>query len=267
MTKSRDFLRRFVLAGLFVSCLLPATARAQSTGSITGTVTDASGAVIPGATVEVTEQQTGVSRTVTADGSGSYAVPSLQPGTYSVKASETGMQVVTVQGVVLSVSSTVPVNVQLGLQSQSEVVEVNAAAAGIETSTMSVGQVIDQKTVQDVPLNGRHFVDLGVLLAGSVTAPQSGFLTSPLRGQGASSFNSAGGREDTVNFMINGVNLNDMSQNQITFQPTINTVREFKALNSSFSAEMGRNSGTIVQIATRSGNEPVPRRGLRLHSE
>jgi hypothetical protein len=253
MTKSRDFLRRFVLAGLFVSCLLPATARAQSTGSITGTVTDASGAVIPGATVEVTEQQTGVSRTVTADGSGSYAVPSLQPGTYSVKASETGMQVVTVQGVVLSVSSTVPVNVQLGLQSQSEVVEVNAAAAGIETSTMSVGQVIDQKTVQDVPLNGRHFVDLGVLLAGSVTAPQSGFLTSPLRGQGASSFNSAGGREDTVNFMINGVNLNDMSQNQITFQPTINTVREFKALNSSFSAEMGRNSGTIVQIATRSG--------------
>lgn len=253
MASLKELLGRFVLAGLFVSCLLPATARAQSTGSITGTVTDASGAVIPGAKVVVTEQQTGVSRTVTADGSGSYAVPSLQPGTYSVKASETGMQVVTVQGVVLSVSSTVPVNVQLGLQSQSEVVEVNAAAAGIETSTMSVGQVIDQKTVQDVPLNGRHFVDLGVLLAGSVTAPQSGFLTTPLRGQGASSFNSAGGREDTVNFMINGVNLNDMSQNQITFQPTINTVREFKALNSSFSAEMGRNSGTIVQIATRSG--------------
>jgi len=253
MASLKELLGRFVLAGLFVSCLLPATARAQSTGSITGTVTDASGAVIPGAKVVVTEQQTGVSRTVTADGSGSYAVPSLQPGTYSVKASETGMQVVTIQGVVLSVSSTVPVNVQLGLQSQSEVVEVNAAAAGIETSTMTVGQVIDQKTVQDVPLNGRHFVDLGVLLAGSVTAPQSGFLTSPLRGQGASSFDSAGGREDTVNFMINGINLNDMSQNQITFQPTINTVREFKADNSSFSAEMGRNSGTIVQIATRSG--------------
>jgi len=253
MASLKELLGRFVLAGLFVSCLLPATARAQSTGSITGTVTDASGAVIPGAKVVVTEQQTGVSRTVTADGSGSYAVPSLQPGTYSVKASETGMQVVTIQGVVLSVSSTVPVNVQLGLQSQSEVVEVNAAAAGIETSTMTVGQVIDQKTVQDVPLNGRHFVDLGVLLAGSVTAPQSGFLTAPLRGQGASSFDSAGGREDTVNFMINGINLNDMSQNQITFQPTINTVREFKADNSSFSAEMGRNSGTIVQIATRSG--------------
>lgn len=247
------FFGRLFLVGMVVACLLQTAARAQSTGSITGTVTDKSGAVIAGASIVVTDKQTGISRTVTTDKAGNYSVPSLQPGTYSVKASESGMQVVTVEGIVLSVSSTVPVNVQLGVEATSQVVQVNAGAANIETSTMTVGQVIDQKTVQDVPLNGRHFVDLGVLLAGSVTAPQSGFLTAPLRGQGPSSFDSAGGREDTVNFMINGVNLNDMSQNQITFQPTINTVSEFKADNSSFSAEMGRNSGTIVQIATRSG--------------
>jgi hypothetical protein len=249
----KGFLGTLLLAGLVLPFLVQTTASAQSTGSINGTVTDKSGAVIAGATVVVTDKQTGVSRSVTTDRAGAYAVPSLQPGTYSVKASESGMQVVTIDGVVLSVSSTIPVNVQLGVEASNQTVQVNAAAANIETSTMTVGQVIDQKTVQDVPLNGRHFVDLGVLLAGSVTAPQSGFLTSPLRGQGASSFDSAGGREDTVNFMINGVNLNDMSQNQITFQPTINTVSEFKADNSSFSAEMGRNSGTIVQIATRSG--------------
>ena len=118
---------------------------------------------------------------------------------------------------------------------------------------MSVGQVISQRTVQEIPLNGRHFVDLGLLIPGSVTPPQNGFLTAPLRGQGSFAFNTAGNREDTVNFMINGVNLNDPAQNQITFQPSINTVSEFKVDNSTFSAEYGRNSGAIVNIATRSG--------------
>ena len=91
------------------------------------------------------------------------------------------------------------------------------------------------------------------MIPGSVTPPQNGFLTAPLRGQGSFGLNTAGGREDTVNFMINGINLNDMVQNQITFQPSINTVQEFKADNSTFSAEYGRNSGAIVNIATRSG--------------
>jgi hypothetical protein len=108
--------------------------------------------------------------------------------------------------------------------------------------------------VQEITLNGRHFVDLGLLIAGSVTPPQNGFLTAPLRGQGSFAFNTAGNREDTVNFMINGINLNDMAQNQITFQPSINTVQEFKVDNSTYSAEYGRNSGAIVNIATRSGS-------------
>ncbi len=87
-----------------------------------------------------------------------------------------------------------------------------------------------------------------------MTPPQAGFLTAPLRGQGSFAFNTAGNREDTVNFMVNGVNLNDMVQNQITFQPSINTVSQFKVDNSTFSAEYGRNSGAIVNIATRSGS-------------
>lgn len=100
-------------------------------------------------------------------------------------------------------------------------------------------------------------MDLGLLIPGSVTPPQSGFLTAPLRGQGSFAFNTAGNREDTVNFMVNGVNLNDMVQNQITFQPSINTVQEFKVDNSTYSAEYGRNSGAIVNIATRSGTNDL----------
>src|SRR5205807_2156929 len=116
-------------------------------------------------------------------------------------------------------------------------------------------QTISQRTVQEIPLNGRHFVDLALLVPGTVTAPANGGLTAPLRGQGAFAFNTAGGRETTTNFMINGINLNDMSQNQITFQPTVNTVSEFKVDNSTYSAEHGRNSGSVVNIATRSGTE------------
>src|SRR5207244_7563478 len=106
-----------------------------------------------------------------------------------------------------------------------------------------------------IPPTGRPFVDLGLLIPGSVTPPANGFLTAPLRGQGSFAFNTAGNREDTVNFIVNGINLSDMVQNQITFQPTINTVQEFKVDNSTYSAEYGRNSGAIVNIASRSGTK------------
>src|SRR4029453_7361710 len=130
----------------------------------------------------------------------------------------------------------------LGVSGVAQEVTVSGSTLGVETTTITVGEVIDQKTVQEIPLNGRHFVDLGLLIPGSVTPPQTGFLTAPLRGQGSFAFNTAGNREDTVNFMINGINLNDMAQNQITFQPSINTVQEFKVDNSPFSAEYARNS-------------------------
>ncbi len=132
---------------------------------------------------------------------------------------------------------------------------------------MTVGATINQRAVQELPLNGRHFVDLALLIPGTVTAPQNGFLTAPLRGQGAFAVNTAGMREDAVNWMVNGINLNDMSQNQVTFQPTINTVSEFKVDNSTYSAEYGRNSGAIVTIASRSGSQSISRRIVRLPAQ
>src|SRR4029077_19734584 len=147
----------------------------------------------------------------------------------------------------------VVLNVQLGVSGVTEEVAVTAEAPVIESSTTSVGTVINERTVQEIPLNGRHFVDLGLLIPGSVAPSQNGFLRAPLRAQGSFAFNTAGNREDTVNFMINGINLNDQVQNQITFQPSINTVQEVKIDNSTFSAEYGRSSGAIVNIATRSG--------------
>ncbi len=130
---------------------------------------------------------------------------------------------------------------------------ITAEAALVDITTTSTGQVINDKTVQEIPLNGRHFTDLSLLTPGTMTPPANGFLSAPLRGQGSFGINTAGQREDTTNCLVNGINLNDNVQNQITFQPPIDTLAEYKIDNSSFPAEYGRNAGAIVNLATRSG--------------
>ena len=241
------------LLAIAVALFICTTAFAQSTSTVQGTVTDSKGAVVPAATVVVKNKATSIERTTQTDSNGNYQVAALPVGTYSVEVRASGFKAQLADRVSLEVAQTLVQNFQMDVGAISEQVLVTSDVPVIETSTTSVGTVINQRTVQEIPLNGRHFVDLGLLIPGSVTPPQNGFLTAPLRGQGSFGLNTAGGREDTVNFMINGVNLNDMVQNQITFQPSINTVQEFKADNSTFSAEYGRNSGAIVNIATRSG--------------
>ena len=249
--KRMKIVRLFGLMAAMSLFVIPA--RAQSTAALQGTVVDNQSAAVPGATVEIRNTATALSRTLVTDASGSYVAASLPPGDYNIEVSLTGFQT-KARTVTLEVGRSARADVQLSIASVAEEVNVTAEAPLIDTATVSVGTVVNQKTVQEIPLNGRHFVDLGLLIPGSVTPPQNGFLTAPLRGQGSFAFNTAGNREDTVNFMINGINLNDMAQNQITFQPSINTVQEFKVDNSTFSAEYGRNSGAIVNIATRSGS-------------
>src|SRR3989441_447298 len=252
----KDITRKLMLAAPVLTALLfitSAVALGQSTATLQGTVTDQKGAVVPNATVIVRNQATSIERTVQTDNSGNYQIAALPVGAYSVVVQAQGFKSDAVADLSIEVARTVVKNFELEVGTLEQKVNVTADTPVIETATTSVGQVINQRTVQEIPLNGRHFVDLGLLIPGSVTPPQNGFLTAPLRGQGSFAFNTAGNREDTVNFMINGINLNDMVQNQITFQPSINTVQEFKVDNSTYSAEYGRNSGAIVNIATRSG--------------
>ena len=234
--------------------LLAATALAQTTASIQGTVTDQSGAAVANAKITIKNTALGIERTTQTSSSGAYEIPALPPGIYSVQVQQPGFETQLAKNLLLEVSKNSVQNFGLKVASTTEVVTVEATAPIIESTTITVGQTINQRTVQEIPLNGRHFVDLALLIPGTVTPPQNGFLTAPLRGQGSFAFNTAGNREDAVNFMINGINLNDMVQNQVTFQPTINTVSEFKVDNSTYSAEYGRNSGAIVNIATRSGD-------------
>ncbi len=229
--------------------------RGQSTASLSGTVTDPSGAVVVRAHVTVHSLATGADRAIDTDSAGLYVVPSLQPGDYRVQATAAGFSTYTVPRITLDVARQVTVNIHLAVSSAGETVQVESATQQIESQTITVGQVIDNRSVQDLPLNGRHFLDLTVLTPGGVVADTAGSLTSASRGLGANSFITAGNREDSVNFQINGINLNDISQNQITFQPSISTTSEFKINNSTFSAEYGRSDGSIVTVATRSGTD------------
>ncbi len=245
------FIWLFLSALLVCAAAIPAMA--QSTSSLNGVVTDATGATVPNAKVTATNHATGVASTTQTDSTGAYLFPSLPIGVYRLEVTATGFQKAVVTDLDLPVATSVTRNIQLKIGEASETVEITAEAAVIDTTTNSMGQVINDKTVQDIPLNGRHFTDLSLLTPGTMTPPANGFLSSPLRGQGSFGINTAGQREDTTNWLVNGINLNDPVQNQITFQPPIGTLSEFKIDNSAFPAEYGRNSGAIVNMATRSG--------------
>jgi len=238
---------------LILVCAATIPALAQSTASLTGIVTDASGAAVPNAKVTVTNKATGVSFNTQTDSAGAYLIPSLPIGVYDIEVTASGFQKALVTDLDLPVATSVTRNVQLRIGETSVTVEITADAVILDTATNSMGQVINDKYVQDIPLNGRHFTDLSLLTPGTITPPANGFLSFPLRGQGSFGINTAGQREDTTNWLVNGINLNDPVQNQITFQPPIGTLAEFKIDNSAFPAEYGRNSGAIVNMATRSG--------------
>lgn len=242
-----------VLFSALILCALVIPAMGQSTATLGGTITDATGATVPNAKVTVTNQATGVSSSSQTDSAGAYLFPSLPIGIYRIEVTASGFQKALVTDLDLPVATSITRNVQLKVGETTETVEIVASTAVIDTTTNSMGQVINEKIVQDIPLNGRHFTDLSLLTPGTMTPPANGFLSAPLRGQGSFGINTAGQREDTTNWLVNGINLNDNVQNQITFQPPIDTLSEYKIDNSAFPAEYGRNAGAIVNLATRSG--------------
>ena len=230
-----------------------APARAQSTAALSGSVTDPTGAAVPNATVVARNVATGVETSLTTDSSGAYLFPSLPIGSYRLEVTATGFNKAVLADLTLQVATSITRDIRLEVGQVTQQVEISADAAAVETATTGLGQVINDKTVQEIPLNGRHFTDLTLLTTGTVTPPANGFLSAPLRGQGSFGINTAGAREDTTNWLVNGINLNDPVQNQITFQPPIDTLAEMKVDNSSFPAQYGRNSGAIANMATRSG--------------
>ena len=229
------------------------TTYAQAIGALQGRVLDTDGAVVAGAKISVLNLATSAQRVVQADSKGNYQVAALPVGVYRVEVQAPGFQTQIVENLIVEVGRAVAQDFQLRVGDISQEMIVTPTANLIDKATVSVGHVVDQRMVQEIPLNGRYFLDIGLLIPGSVTPTQGAFSASPIRGLGALAINTAGNREETVNYLVNGITLNNLTFSSISFQPSISTVQEFKVDNSTFSAEYGQSSGAVVNIATRSG--------------
>jgi hypothetical protein len=247
---------------LFVCAMalaVPAVAFAQATGSIAGIVTDESGAVIPGVTVEATNVGTNQTRSAVSGTDGYYSIPLLPPGQYSVRGTLQGFKTFLREGVTVPVESTARVDMKLAVGGLEETVSVTADAPLVETSNATLGIVVDEKQVVELPLNGRNFTQLGTLLPGVVAPPAAlggaaGEATPGGFGAVTAGFSVNGMRNQSNNFLLDGASNNDTFNTGFVLRPPPDAIQEFKILTHSYTAEYGRNAGSVVNVVTKSGS-------------
>src|SRR6266699_1982601 len=239
------------LAIVFVcSATIPALAQ---NAALVGTVRDAQQALIPGVMVTLQNLDTGVELTTMTNELGNYEFPTVRPGSYSVRVELSGFRRF-VQNVALAVNQRSRVDATLQVGDISAEVTVQETTAVVQTESSALGDVVHSRDLVNIPLNGRFFLDLALMTAGTVVPSTNTrtFLATP-SGIGISGINASGTREDATNYLFDGVNLSDMSQNQITFQPNVDMIQEFKVQTNAFTAEYGRNAGIIVNAVSKSG--------------
>jgi hypothetical protein len=242
----------FVLAVGVILSVLQLQAQVD-TGSITGTVTDPSGAVVSGAKVTLTNEGTAASLTTTTGSDGLYRFSPVRIGNYKLEVSVQGFKTATELHVVVNVSSNVTRNFQLQTGAVSETVEVTSTAPLLQSQDASVGQVVDQKNVNDLPLNGRNFTFLAQLAAG-VNSPQA-----DTRGNAASgAFAANGSRPAQNNYMLDGIDNNSdtvdfLNGTNFVVLPPVDAIQEFKVQTTNFSAEFGRSGAAVLNATIKSG--------------
>src|SRR3954447_20952237 len=244
--------QKFVFPALLF--LLLTFSLAAQNASLTGTIRDQQSGVIPKAGVTLTSADTGVSQAINGDDSGNFEFPSVRPATYSLKVAQKGFQTYSQTGIVLAVDERRRLDVVMQIGEATSIVNVEAQTATVSTESATLGSVVENKKIMEIPLNGRFFLDLALLQTGTVVPSTNNrtFLAAP-SGIGISGINASGTREDSTNYVVDGQNLSDMVQNQITFQPNIDMIQEFKVQTNAFSAEYGRNAGIVINGISKSG--------------
>ena len=238
---------------LLVVLCVPTQFFAQGTGGrIIGRITDPSGAVLSGAKVTATNDATGVSHDANANDSGDYAFPDLPVGTYSLAFDLTGFKKSIRHGITLDVNQVITLNMTMQLGATQEVVDVTSEAPLVDTSSTQLGAVVNNRSVNELPLNARdtyQFLQLQPGVQSQLGSSGGTFYGSS--DAGAVSVN--GGRGRSNNFSVNGGDANDAFVNLPTIQPTPDAIEEFRVISNTFDAEYGRNSGAVVNVVTKSG--------------
>jgi hypothetical protein len=233
----------------------------ESTGTIVGQVTEASGGVIPNATVHIKNVATNTIRTVTTDGSGDFNVPFLTAGRYTVAVEASGFQTRTLEGVTLEVGQTARVDTQLKVGTVSETVQVDTVAVATQTEDAVVGTVIDAHKIVDLPLNGRNFVQLAQLIPGanpgtpaSITVRRGrGTVGQTDSGFGSTSVGVNGQRDFLNRYFIDGLESMDYDAVTFSFSPSVDSISQFKVETSTSSAGNGGAAGAQISLVTKSG--------------
>jgi len=241
----------FAAALLFVA----STAFAAITGIVSGTVTDPSGAVVPGVEVVAVNEATGVTFKVQTDSKGYYSFTALDVGFYTVTATLGGFQTAKINQIKVDANSSIRNDISLKVGSVNQTEQVTSNQVQIETQNTQLGEVIESQKITAVPLNGRSYTDLLALQPGvspyRATSEGDSSSTSGNLNPGNQSVN--GGREASNGFMVNGGNVNDGLQNGAAIIPTLDSISEFRIITSNFDAEYGNYSGGQINVVTKSG--------------
>jgi len=248
-----------------VGILLSRPANAQSAGAtLTGVITDKSGAVVANAKVQIKNTDNGQVREVTTNTAGLYSAPNLQPGPYEVKVTAAGFSSAQQKGVVLNVGMEQALNITMQLGQVTETVEVSDLTPAIETTSSTVGATVEQKTVVELPLNGRDWTQLATLQPGviSVRAQASTGATANRGNRGfGDQLADSGHRPNENTYRVDGININDYSNGApgsvLGASLGVDAIQEFSVVTTNYTAEYGRTSGAVVNAITKSGTNQV----------
>ncbi len=233
-------------------CLLTAVAFAQSDAEIGGTIRDASGASVPGVSVAVTKVDTRESRATVSNESGFFLLPLLRPGEYRIRLGKAGFKTLNQTGIVLAVNEQARMNFTLDVGGVVEEITVAASVPLLETATASRGQVIDNKKIVELPLNGRDYLQLALISTGAGSVPSGRMNT----------FSASGQRAYENTYLLDGVDNNTMqrasqARRAEVIKPSVEAIQEFKVLTNAYSAEFGRAGGGVVSVNIKSGSNEL----------
>lgn len=239
------FVAVLVLFAAVLGINVASSSAQNATGRIIGNILDPTGAAVSGAKVTVTNVATQVSHQATTDKDGFYQALDLPIGVYRVTIEKEGFRSEVFDGQTLQINQTLRVDTSLSLGQKNETVEVKEQVGGVETTNSTIGETVTGAAVQQAPLNGRNVLNLALL--------QPGVTESNDDNTGAGNYSIAGGRTDSVTYLLDGGLNNNLLDNGVVFNPNPDTIAEFRILESNYSAEYGRNSGGIVSVVTKSG--------------
>ncbi|HKF66906.1 MAG TPA: carboxypeptidase regulatory-like domain-containing protein, partial [Vicinamibacterales bacterium] len=261
--------RRILLVAVGLLATVASHAAAQTTSAtISGTIKDETGGVLPGVEMTIKNLETGLTRSTVTDANGSFTVPGLAPGTYESRATLQGFASVVRTGIVLEVAQQAGLNLTLKLGTTSESITVTGESPIVDTRSSALSAVVASKTIEELPLNGRNYINLATLQPGIVSFTEKSPTAPATRGTQLN-INGMGGRSNS--YLIDGANmkgyagLGTVSAAETTLG--VETIREFRVVTSAFSADYGRAMGGVINIATKSGSNELHGSGFEFYRD